>query len=130
MPESVLTHTMPLLLAGGVCCWVVGLGAGAGLPAGVEAAVDDGAAAAGVVEAGAGAVAAFALEDAAGAVEAAGVEAAFESELFDLLRDLDLDFEVSAAGESVADWVTSCAEVLLFDFDLDFDLEVPESAAD
>ena len=23
MPESVFTHTMPLLLAGGVCCWAV-----------------------------------------------------------------------------------------------------------
>jgi hypothetical protein len=68
MPESVFTHTMPLLFAGGVCCWVwagvedfeveadlldpdddeagaelegAGAGAGAGVDAGLELALPE-----------------------------------------------------------------------------------------
>ena len=75
MPESVLTQTMPLLFAGGVCCWAVG--ADVSVEADLLEAPDE---LAGALE-GAG----------AGAGVAAGVDAGLELELA-----LDADCDASA----------------------------------
>src|SRR5262249_7916203 len=103
MPESVFTQTMPLLLAGGVCCCAVGLAGvvedaeeldGVGIAVGVGLDVAGG----GVLELSADAD--FCERDFFGAPASAAVASALSAVSVDFLERLFL--LVVAAGESPA----------------------------
>jgi hypothetical protein len=118
MPESVFTHTMPLLSAGGVCCAVLfgdeaGLLAGAGVAAGLPAGAADS-----LLAAGAGVDLLAGGELAAGAVVAGA--AAVESDAVALFDRLFLVVGAAPLVSAVlvlfgAELSAASAEVLFFD---------------